>query len=83
MRSALRILGALLFVAGALALLFPHLPADLGVTYQYKSEALGGPLGIMAKYRRYLVIPLWAGALAAAAGLALVLIPSKKRADDP
>jgi hypothetical protein len=82
LRSALRILGALLFVAGAIALLFPNLPADLGITYEYHREALGGPLGITAKYRRYLVIPLWASGLTAAVGLALVLIPRQGKPGD-
>lgn len=78
MRSALRIAGAVLFVVAALLLLFPNLPADLGVTYEYKRETLEGPMGIEAKYRRFLVIPLWASGLAAAAGLGLMLIPKKR-----
>ncbi len=78
MRSGLRILGGLLFVVGAILLLFPHLPAQLGWTYEYKRENLGGPLGIEAKYRRYVVIPTWASLLVAAAGLGLAIVPRQR-----
>lgn len=78
MRKALRILGVLLFLAGAVFLLFPNTLADRGVTYEYKREQLEGSLGIEAKYRRHLVIPLWASGLTAVAGLGLILIPKKK-----
>ncbi len=78
MRSILRILGGLLFVVGAVMLLFPNLPVQFGWTYEYKRETLGGPLGIEAKYRRYVTFPLWAGALVAGAGLGLALIPRRR-----
>jgi TRAP-type C4-dicarboxylate transport system permease small subunit len=71
--SALKILGAVLILAGTLALVYR--------SFSYTKdthEAKIGPLELSLKEKETISIPTWAGVIAIAAGGILLLVPMKK-----
>jgi hypothetical protein len=71
--SALKILGAVLILAGTLALVYR--------SFSYTKdthEAKIGPLELSLKEKETISIPTWAGVIAIAVGGILLLVPIKK-----
>mgnify|MGYP003575286258 FL=1 len=71
--SALKILGAVLILAGTLALVYR--------SFSYTKdthEAKIGPLELSLKEKETISIPTWAGVIAIAVGGILLLVPMKK-----
>ena len=71
--SALKILGAVLILAGTLALVYR--------SFSYTKdthEAKIGPLELSLKDKETISIPTWAGVIAIAVGGILLLVPMKK-----
>lgn len=68
-----RIIGIVLIVAGALALVYR------GFSYtDEETAAKVGPLELKVEQQEHVSIPLWAGILAVVGGGALVLLPGRR-----
>jgi hypothetical protein len=72
--TALRVIGAVLVVVGLIGLLAG------GVSWTEKETVLDiGPIEATAEERKTLPIPPWAGGLALAAGVVLLIVPARSR----
>ena len=72
--TPLRILGAVLIVAGALGLAFG------GFSYTKEThKAEIGPLKLSVQEKEQVNVPMWAGLAAVAAGLVLVFVGGKRK----
>jgi uncharacterized membrane protein YdcZ (DUF606 family) len=67
-----KIVGLVLIVAGVIVLV------SRGFDYTKKHKGNVGPFDFSVKEQKHVAVPAWAGVLAVAAGVALLVLPSKR-----
>lgn len=67
-----KIVGLVLVVAGVIVLV------SRGFDYTKKHKSSVGPFDFSVKEQKHVAVPTWAGVLAVAAGVALLVLPLKR-----
>ena len=71
--NGVKTVGALLVVAGVLALIYG------GFSYPKSHEAKLGPVAFDVKTQEHVNVPVWAGGGAVLLGVVLLLVPARRR----